>query len=75
MGAPPASDYILWEYRGSPDPQARTRHLVETLPQINMGRAAALIEFDRILSERVRTGTVIFKNEGFVLARTANGTP
>jgi hypothetical protein len=72
-GPPPASDYILWEYRGSPDPQARTRHMVETLPQMNLGRVAALIEFDRILSERVRTGTVIFKNEEFVLARTANG--
>lgn len=72
-GALPDSDYILWEYRGSPDPHARTMHLVETLPQMNMGRAAALIEFDRILSERVRAGTTVFRNDEFILARTANG--
>ena len=69
---PPPSDYILWEYRGSASPQERTRKLVETLPAMNRQRAGPLIEFDRTLWGRVMAGTVVFKNEEFLLVRTAN---
>jgi hypothetical protein len=69
---PPPSDYILWEYRGSASPQERTRKLVETLPAMNSRRAGPLIEFDRTLWSRVESGTVIFKNEEFLLVRSAS---
>jgi hypothetical protein len=69
---PPLSDYILWEYRGSASPQERTRKLVETLPAMNRRRAGPLIDFDRTLWSRVESGTVIFKNEEFLLARSAS---
>jgi hypothetical protein len=75
---PPHSDYILWEYRGSADPQARTRHLVATLPAMERKRAGPLIDFDRVLWERVKAGTVVFRNDDYLLVRTAvakRGTP
>jgi hypothetical protein len=75
---PPQSDYILWEYRGSADPQARTRHLVATLPAMERRRAGPLIDFDRVLWERVKAGTVVFRNDDYLLVRTAvakRGTP
>jgi hypothetical protein len=71
---PPPSDYILWEYRGSASPQERTRKLVETLPAMNSRRAGPLIEFDKTLWARVTAGTVVFKNEEFLLVR-AGGAP
>jgi hypothetical protein len=74
-GTPPAADYILWEYRGSSDLEARTRYLAGTLPSVNRGRSAPLIEFERILSDQLRTGTVIFKNEEYVLLRTTHRGP
>jgi hypothetical protein len=70
-GALPAADYILWEYRGSADLEARARYLAGILPSVNRGRSAPLIEFERELSEQLKTGTVIFKNEEYVLLRTA----
>ena len=72
---PPAADYILWEYRGYPDLKARTQYLVGTLQAVNRGRVAPLMEFERKLSEQLTTGTVIFKNEEFVLLRAARGGP
>jgi hypothetical protein len=69
---PPEADYILWEYRGSPDPQARTRQLVATLPAMDKRRATPLMDFDRVLWSRVKAGKVIFRNEEFLLVRTAN---
>jgi hypothetical protein len=69
---PPESDYILWEYRGSPDPQARTRQLVATLPAMDKRRATPLMDFDRVLWSRVKAGKVIFRNEEFLLVRTAD---
>lgn len=71
-GTLPAADYILWEYRGSPDLEARTRYLAGMLPSVNRGRTAPLLEFERELSEQLKIGTVIFKNDEFVLLRTAN---
>ncbi len=72
---PPHSDYILWEYRGSADPQARTRHLVDTLPAMDRRRAGPLIDFDRVLWNRVKAGTVVFKDDDFFLVRTATTAP
>jgi hypothetical protein len=74
-GLLPAADYVLWEYRGYPDLEARARYLVDRLPPINRGRSAPLLEFERRLSEQLRGGTVIFRNEEFVLFRTAPGGP
>ncbi len=71
----PAADYILWEYRGYPDLKARTQYLLGRLPAVNRGRSAPLAEFERRLSEQLKSGTVIFKNEEFVLLRTAKGGP
>jgi hypothetical protein len=74
-GLLPAADYVLWEYRGYPDLRARARYLVDRLPPINRGRAAPVLAFERKLSEELRDGTLIFKNEEFVLFRTAHGRP
>jgi len=68
---PPKSDYILWEYRGSPDPRARTLQLVATLPAMDRRRAIPLLDFDRELWSRVQSGKVVFRNEEFLLVRTA----
>jgi hypothetical protein len=72
---PPQSDYILWEYRGSADPQARTRHLVATLSAMERWRAAPIIDFDRVMWDRVKAGTVVFKNDEYLLVRTAVTKP
>jgi len=71
----PAADFVLWEYRGYPDLDARTRYLLANLPPVNRGRSGPLVEFERRLSGQFRNGTVIFKNEEFVLFRTAHGRP
>jgi hypothetical protein len=72
-GIVPAADYVLWEYRGYPDLHARARYLVDRLPPMNRGRSAPVLEFERRLSEQLRDGTVIFRDEEFVLFRTAQG--
>jgi hypothetical protein len=67
----PKADYIMWEYRGSPDLASRVRRLAATFPPVNRGRIAPMLEFERALTDNLRTGTVIFHNEEYVLLRTA----
>ena len=69
----PTADYMLWEYRGYKDLAARVRHAANNLPPVNTVRAAPMIAFERTLSEQLKTGTVVFRNEEFVLLRTASG--
>src|SRR5271165_626764 len=69
-GVVPAADYVLCEYRGYPDLNARAQYLVGRLAPVNRGRLAPLVEFERKLSEQLGNGTVIFKDDEFVLFRT-----
>jgi hypothetical protein len=74
-GTPPAADYILWEYRGYADLEARVQRIEDMLPAMDGFRAAPLREFERKLLGQLKTGTVVFKDKEFVLLRTSHGGP
>jgi hypothetical protein len=38
-------------------------------------RAAPIIDFDRVMWDRVKAGTVVFKNDEYLLVRTAVTKP
>ena len=67
----PQADYVLWEYRGYPDLRARAKYLIGLLQPVNRGRAAPLAAFEQRLSGQLLTGTVLFRDDEYVLVRTA----